>query len=440
MNFNKFFELAASKGITASQIQISKSSSTSVTLFKREIESFKISDSQSLIACGVYNGKMGFARTEKFGKESFKYLVDGIIMTASYNEKPEEADIFKGSDKYKKCSTYSKELAAVSINDKIALLKKVEAAIYDYDSRIDLVDHATFVEQESVAEFYNSYGLKLKRRGNYYYIMAGAVARQGEETKTYFDLHLGSKLDDFDMDEFVKTVCDGALKKFGGKPCHTKKYPTVVDRDVMADLVDYFLSSAIADQVQRHSSMLEGKLDQKIASGKLTIEEKPLTRNLFFSSFDDEGVATQNKVIVKNGVLKQYFYNRETAKKDGVESTGNGAWGGAKITTAYSNVFVKPGKKSFDEMIAPIKEGVYITEVQGLGTGMNANSGDFSCQAEGYMIRDGKVAEPLTLITLSGNLLKMLGDLREFDNRAKMTVGSISVADAYIKSLNIGGK
>ena len=108
--------------------------------------------------------------------------------------------------------------------------------------------------------------------------------------------------------------------------------------------------------------------------------------------------------------------------------------------TGLSQIFVKPGKQTFDELIADIKEGVYITEIAGLGTGMNSNSGDFSCQAEGYMIRDGKVAEPLAMITLSGNLLKMLKDIKGFDNEVRLNSGGMSIANLYIKSMSIGGK
>ena len=71
---------------------------------------------------------------------------------------------------------------------------------------------------------------------------------------------------------------------------------------------------------------------------------------------------------------------------------------------------------------------------------MNANSGNFSCQAEGYMIRDGKIAEPLNLITISGNLFKMFKDLKGFSNRTEIDDSAVSVGDAYIKSLSIGGK
>ncbi|MBQ7250613.1 MAG: TldD/PmbA family protein [Bacilli bacterium] len=439
MNFAKFFELAKAKGIEESQLSFSKSNALSISLFRHEIENFSVNDSQSVIAAGVINGKFGSCRTEKLDKDTFPFLIDNILLAARLNEKEEVADIFPGSQKYHKKNVYNPKLAAVPANEKLALIQDIEKAIYAADKRVCDVE-VGYSERESESGFYNSFGLKLKQKSNYFYIMAEVVMREGEATKTNYDMFLDSDLEAFDKDAFVKRVVEGAAKKFGADSIASKKYPTVIDRDVMADLIDYFLSSAIADEVQRHSSMLEGKLEQKIASSKLTIEEKPLTKNVFFSYFDGEGVATQNKVIVKNGVLKQYFYNRETAKKDNVESTGNGSWGGGKIGTSYGNIFVKPGKVSFDELIADIEDGVYITEVMGLGTGMNSTSGDFSCQAEGFRIVNGKVAEPLTLITLSGNLLKMLKDLKGFDSNAKMTLGSISIANARIKSMNIGGK
>jgi PmbA protein len=186
--------------------------------------------------------------------------------------------------------------------------------------------------------------------------------------------------------------------------------------------------------------MLIGKLHQKVASSKLTISEKPLTKNVFFSYFDDEGVATYNKDIIKKGILTSYFYNRETAKKDGVTSTGNGQWAGDKIGVGYGNIFVKGSKKSFDELIAPITKGVYITDIAGLGTGINPQSGDFSCQAQGFLVENGKLTKPLNLITIGGNLNKMLNDIGGFDSNIKMTLSSISCSDVLIKKMAIGGK
>ena len=438
MKIEQFFELAKQNGIEEAQIQISKSNALSIELFRHQIENFSVNDSQNVIAAGILNGKFGSSSTEKLDKSTFSFLVDKILLSAKLNEKAETASLFKGSEKYHKKNVYNPELAKIPTTEKLALAQRIEEAAYAADPRVAEVEVA-YSEREASSEFYNSFGLKLKQKSNYFYVVASIVVREGDQTKTNFKVFLDKDLKALDEKAFVKEAVEGAIKKLGGKPLDSGKYPVVLEREVAASLINYFLNSAIADEVQRHSSMLEGKLGQKIASSKLTIEEKPLTKNVFFTYFDGEGVATQNKVVVKNGVLKQYFYNRETAKKDGVESTGNGTWGGGRVGTGYSNIFVKPGKQSFDELIAGIQDGVFITDVAGLSTGMNAVSGDFSCQAEGFRIRDGKVCEPLALITLSGNLLKMLRDLKGFDKEAKMTLSEISIANAYIKSMNIGG-
>jgi PmbA protein len=440
MKFDKFFALAKAKGISASQIQIGKSKSLAIKLFHHEIDNYSINDSQSIIACGVVNGRFGSARTEKLDKSTFEYLVNGIIESAKLNEKQEVAEIFKGSERYHKKNVFNKELAGVPIEDKLALLHKVEDGLFAYDKRISEVEEVEYEERETVSEFYNSFGLKLKEKSNYFVIVAAAVAKQGEEIKTAWDIKLGNDLATFDAASFIGEIGKKLIAKFGGTQCPSDKYPTILQNDVFADLVNYFLSSTSSDEIQRKSSFLIGKLHQKIASSKVTISEKPLIKNVFFSYFDDEGVATLNKDIVKKGILETYLYNRETAKKDGVESTGNGQWRGDKIGIGFGNIFIKGGHKSFEEITSKVKLGVFITEIQGLGTGMNPQSGDFSCQAEGFMIREGKLAEPLNLITLSGNLLEVLADVKTFDSNSKTLESGITCADVLIAKLAIGGK
>ena len=440
MKFDKFFALAKEKGLSEAQIQVSKSKSTSINLFHHEIDNFSINDSQSIIACGVVNGKFGISRTEKMGRDTFEFLVDGIIESARVNEKSEEVDLFKGSPKYHKKNVFNQALADADLKDTLILLHKVEDDLYAYDKSITEVDEVAFEESEDMSEFYNSFGLKLKQRSNFFYIVASAVGKKGEEVKTNYDICLSNDLKAFDEKTFVNGIGEGLIKKFGGTQCDAGSYPTVLKDDIFSSLLGYFLESVSSDEIQRHSSCLEGKLGQKIASTKLTISEKPLQKNVFFSYFDDEGVATSNKDIIKKGVLKTYLYNRETAKKDGVESTGNGSWAGNKIGIGFGNILVKGSKKSFEEMISGIEKGVYITEIEGLGTGMNPHSGDFSCQAQGFMIRGGKVAEPLNLITLSGNLFKMFADIKSFDNKLKLHPSSFACTDVLIKKMAIGGK
>jgi PmbA protein len=440
MKFDQFFELAKQHGISESQIQVSKSKSLSMSLFHHEMDSYNISEGQNVIACGIVNGKFGSCRTEELDGSTFAYLIQGIIESANASEKADKAELFAGSEKYHKKNVFNPALGETPIEKKIALIHEIEDGLFAYDKRISEVEAVDYEEREILSEFYNSHGLKLKQKSNYFYVSAAADGKVGEEVKVAWDVFLGNDLNALDPKAFVKGIADKLLAKFGGVQCTSGYYPTVLQNEVFSSLINYFVSSASSDEVQRQSSFLIGKLNTKIASSKVNIAEKPLTKNVFFSYFDDEGVAAQNKDIVKGGVLKTYLFNRETAKRAGVESTGNGQWQGDKIGIGYGNIFVKGSKKSFEEVIAPIHEGVYITEIAGLGTGMNAQSGDFSCQAQGFMIRDGKLAEPLNLITLSGNLVKMLEDVKAFDNRVKLTLESVECADAYIKKMSIGGK
>lgn len=439
MNFVKFFDVAKSHGISESQIQFSKSTSLSFSLFRHEVDSYEVSESQNTVACGFVNGKFGSCGTQKLDKGTFDHLAKGIIESAKFSEKEGETSLFKGSKKYKHYDPYDESLLSSPAIEKLDKLRKLEDLIYSMDESISEVE-VSYSESSNYSAFYNSYGLKLKRKSNLFFVYASVVARKGEEVQNASSIVLGNDLSMFDIDAIAKEAVSKAMAKFGASPIPSKKYPVVISREIMPTFIGAYVASSFADSVQRHTSFFEGKLGQKVASSKLTIEEKPLQKGLFFCSFDDEGVACQNKAIVKGGVLKIYLYNRETAKKDGVETTGNGFWSGGKISTDITSLVVKPGKVSFEELIAPIKDGVFITDVAGMHAGMNPVSGDFSCQAEGFRIRDGKIAEPINLITLSGNLLKMFQDLKGFDKETFASPSGITTSDAFIRSMNIGGK
>jgi PmbA protein len=183
-----------------------------------------------------------------------------------------------------------------------------------------------------------------------------------------------------------------------------------------------------------------GKINEKVASNKVTIEEKPLARTIFARWFDDEGVATKNKFIVKNGVLQGYLYNLTTAHKDGVTSTGNGYLGGGKMDVDFGFLVMKPGKKSLDELFAEIGNGVYITEVSGLHSGMNPQSGNFSLQSTGFLIKDGKKDRGLDLITVSGNIVELFKDIQAVGSDVRVFPSEVSCSSVIVKKIIVSGK
>ena len=133
------------------------------------------------------------------------------------------------------------------------------------------------------------------------------------------------------------------------------------------------------------------------------------------------------------------IYNIEEAKVANTISTGNG-FGGSNIGVDTTYLYVKPGRKNKDELCKTINNGIYITSVQGLHAGMNALSGDFSLQASGYMIEQGKITTPVNLITIAGNLFTMFKDIQEVGNDLFVTYGGIASPSVIIKKLAISGK
>jgi PmbA protein len=189
-------------------------------------------------------------------------------------------------------------------------------------------------------------------------------------------------------------------------------------------------------------SFLKGKLGEKIFGDNITLIDDPLSLDApSQSSFDDEGVACFTKSVVENGVLKTYLHNLTTAAMMGTKSTGNGNKPdiSASVAVSPNNLYLKAGDVSFEDMVSSVENGVYVTSVQGLHAGLNPISGSFNLQSSGFMIEDGKVTKPVTLIILSGTLQEMLNNVKHVgsDFEFKRGVGAPSL---LIESMAISGK
>lgn len=438
MKYDIYFQKAKDASIDELELLVNTDSKLDIGVFRGEIESFSSSTTKSLQARGKVGSKVGYVNSENFDKKNVDSIIEQLKANASINESKEECIIFKGSDKYTKKNVYSKALKETPLDDKIALLKDIETKIKAKDPRIVDVE-LTYSEQDNESSLMNSYGLNLKQHSNFCLIYAMVIVAEGEETKTGGDFVVGQDIHEFDVEKFVDDVTSDALDQLGGAPCESNKYKTILSAGVMMNLTSFFVRSCSSEEVQKDTSLLKDKLHHKVASSKLTIEERPLDKTIFYRYFDDEGVATCNKKIVDKGVLNTYLYNLATAKKDGVNSTGNGYRGAGKVGVSQVGLSIKPGKKTLDELFATVGNGIYITEVEGLHAGMNPSSGNFSLQAKGYLIENGKRSTPVCLITVAGNLFTLFNDILEVGSDVKLTFSGYSVP-VMVESLSISGK
>lgn len=439
MNFVKYFEYAKKIGFSDVEFKVQTSNKLSISVFQKKVENYSVSENETIYIRGIFNGKMVSGSSEN--ANNVCKILDEMAVNATLIDEEKEQEIFAGSEKYKTFKTSSDKLAKVSVADKIALCLDVEAKAYDYDYRIAPGVEVEYQEVESAMKIVNSKGLKLSYKVNYGFVVLSVVAKSDNDTRTGFKFKILQDLDSLNVDQLVKDACDDAINALNGSQCESKKYKVLLAPNVFASFANVLLSSVSGDAVNRGKSLLKDKLNQQVASSKLTIVENPHSKEhpYFYRAFDDEGVATMKKAIVEKGVLKTFLYNIEEAKQAKVKSTGNG-YGGSVIGVSTSFVEVKPGKKSKEELCEKIKDGIQITNVQGLHAGMNPLSGDFSLQASGYRIENGKITTPVNLITIAGNIFKMFNDIVDLGNDEYVTPGGMSSVSVYIKSLAISGK
>ena len=163
------------------------------------------------------------------------------------------------------------------------------------------------------------------------------------------------------------------------------------------------------------------------------------------AAFDGEGVATRTKDVIEKGRLVTFLHNLKTAKKDGVEPTGNASRASFKSPVGISptNFFIQPGEKSYDQLVADLSDGIIIIDVQGLHSGANPVSGDFSLGAYGYLVEKGKVVRPVDQITIAGNFFKLLAAVEEVGSDLQFGTpgprGHIGSPSLLISSLSVAG-
>ena len=276
MKYDKFFELAKAAGIEEAELYVESSYSLSISLFHSEVDNYSLENGSIYVARGIINGKFGAASCDVYNAEKAKYLVEEIVANARVIENDDPAIIFKGSPKYKKVNTFNKELATVSIDDKMANLYTLEKRMRELDPRMVEVQGVEYSETASSTILMNSHGLKLTQKSNYFVYVGQGLAKEGEQVKSGYAVFLDNDFSKFDVEELAKRVVKNTTEQLGGEACESSTYKAVLDRDVVSSLMKVFVGHADAEEVQKKSSLFIGKLGQKIASKKVTIEDKPL--------------------------------------------------------------------------------------------------------------------------------------------------------------------
>ena len=445
LNYDKLRECVRSEserlGIAEYELYYNEASDISAATYRDEISEFVSSVGQNIYYRCIVDGKVGNASTQSDDIDEVTALVSRAAENAKISEKEERAIIYGGSkpEDYKKTN-----LPEFTLPDGAKIKEVVldgQKALYSADERIaDGTECDAYASRHTI-KLFNSKGLDLSCDVGNTSMILYAVLDDTKEKVFAYDAAYNS-FDSCDKATLAKKVADDAAAKFGAGKVKTGKYNVVFSTKQASNFLSTFVSVFFAEQAQKGLSLLKGKVGETIAAECVNITDDPFyPDNTVQRSFDGEGFPTRTKRVVENGKLLTLLYNLTSAEKDGVESTGNASRGGTGTVT-YT-FYIEPGTTSRDELFKKAGEGIFVTEMKGFHAGANAVTGDFSIESAGFMIRDGKLAEPIKSFTIAGNFFDILKNIdtigSEIDLRAP-GFSRVAAPDLLVRDLPAAGE
>lgn len=447
MELNEFMEKllkeADKNDFENSEIYLNKSENFEFRLYKGEVDYYEENEEYGVAFRGEHNNKMGYSYTEKIDED----VIANILKNAKNNAlimDEEQEEIFGGSDDYKSLPALT-GIYEYDRSKKIDLLKTIEKNIYELDDRIRNINYCIYADEKTGEQIINNKNLDLNYENDIAYIYLSVIAEEEEEVHTAAHYQLFRDLSEVKPKQFAKKVVQDAINQFGAETIKSGQYPIILKNEVFIDILSTFSSTFSAENVQKGLSLFKDKIGEQVADKQVTIVDDPFYEKGYRRTpFDSEGVAARFKEVIKEGRLTTYLHNLKTAQKDNTKSTGNAYRSShkSKISISPTNMYLKKGEYTFDELLKELKEGLVIEDVQGLHSGANQVSGDFSLSARGFYVENGEIKTPVEQITISGNFLQLLKDIEYIGSDFKMGLpgsGHIGSASVLIESIDVSG-
>jgi len=422
---------ARERGATASEAEVSEGSGQTVTVRNDDVETIEYNRDKSM-GVSVYIGqRRGHASTSDFSPQALRATADAALSIAKFTA----SDDFAGLADEKLLARDIPDLDLfhpwdLPVERAIEVARACEGAALGVDKRITNSEGATVSLQQSHFAYGNSLGFIGGFPSSRHWVSCAVIAGKGDGMQR--DDWYTSARDPGELepaDKVGKIAGQRALRRLGAKKIATAQVPVLFEAPVAATLLSHFVSAVSGGSLYRKSSFLVDSLGKEVFAPLVQIREDPLIRKGQASTpFDEEGVATQPRSVVDKGVVQGYFLGSYSARKLGMQSTGNA--GGSH------NLLLKDTGEDLARLMKKMGRGLLVTEM--LGQGINMVTGDYSRGAAGFWIENGEIAYAVQDITIAGNLRDMFRNVVAIGNDI-VTRGSKQCGSILIERMTIAG-
>ena len=420
---------AKALGASAADAEVSDGFGQGVTVRAREVETIEYTRDKSL-GITVYAGqKRGSASTSDFTPKAIRDTVEAALTIARYTGEDDCAglpDVHRHPQTLPELDLYHPW--DVPVETAIEIASRCEAAALDFDPRITNSEGANIYTQQWHFVHANSNGFVGGYPTSRCSLSCSVIGGQGDEMQRDDWYTAARREDELEGAEAVgRRAAERTVRRLDARKLDTTQAPVLFDATLAGGLISHFIGAVSGGALYRKSSFLLDSLGTQVFSPNFNLREAPhVLRGLSSAPFDDEGVATATREVVSGGVVQGYFLGTYSARKLGMQSTGNA--GGSH------NLVLESGALDFDALLKKMGRGLVVTEL--LGSGINSVTGDYSRGAAGFWVEGGAIAYPVHEITIAGNLKEMFRGIVEIGNdvlnRGSKTTGSILIDNMTI--------
>jgi PmbA protein len=388
-------------GASGADCEVSEAYGLTVTVRKGKPDTIEHNRDRS-VGVTVYFGerpktRRGHASTADLTPTAIDQTVDAALAIARHTAEDDAAGLPEPDLLAKKMPDLDLfHPWTLSTEEAIELAKRCESAAFAYAPVIKNSEGATVSSQQSQFVLANSLGFMGGYPGSRHYLSCAVIAEQKglmQRDDWYSSSRVPTQI--ADPRPLGRYAAQRAAARLGSRKIATCQAPVLFEAPAAIGFIGHFVSAVNGGNLYRKTSFLVDGLGKEVFSPFMQIEERPFERQGAASTpFDDEGVATRERTLVRGGVLEGYFLGSYAARKLGMHSTGNAG--------GHHNLVVKPNGPDFEGMLKKMGRGLLVTEL--LGQGVNVVTGDYSRGAAGFWVEGGEIAFPVEEITIAGNL------------------------------------
>ena len=422
---------AKKAGATACEAEVSQGFGQNVSVRRNEVETIEYNRDKGL-GVSVYFGKQrGHASTSDLSPKAILDTVEAALSIARYTAQDE----FAGLPDEALLARDIPDLSLhhpwdLSVEKAIELGLVCEQAAMQVDERINNSEGANVSTQESLFVYGNSLGFLAGYPSSRHDVSCAVIAE--DESGMQRDYWYESKRDAADLGSIEAVghrAGERTVRRLNARKIDTTECPVLFEAPLAAGLIGHFVGAISGGSLYRKSSFLLDSLGKPVFAPLVNIRELPhILKGLGSSPFDNEGVATHERDLVKDGVLQGYMLGSYSARKLGLTSSGNAG--------GNHNLILDSTGQNFADLLRQMGTGLVVTEL--LGHGINPVTGDYSRGAAGYWVENGEICYPVEEVTVAGNLIQMYQNITAIGTDVQIQ-GSKQCGSILIGKMTVAG-